>query len=323
MDRIRSIGNIETRITKLLHKVPGYSGYRDKENRRDEDKRVREAVAKDVMNAANRLTQYNSDLSAARELGHISRMEDLVGRVRHLGDRINTASYGYGGIFTERSVDETALDQLRQFDLALQREVESLDAAITHLTGSMPPKDDAVRNVSEELNRLNLLFDSRTEVVNQGKPTRDDKILSLLDTSEEPRPSPLMSVTRGDTLSVLGDNFIANATISLATDQGPLQLIRVGEDENGATWLLGSGVEGIISARLTEQIGEPPAYQTMSRASATVDSESGRQEGVAAQYAARMNESGEVELIVVLGSSARIYRGNEIRDIDVDVYGAA
>lgn len=323
MDKIRNIGNVESRINDLLHKVPGYSGYRDKENRRDEDKRVRESVANDITNSVKRLTQYNADLAAARQLSHLSRVEDLVGRVRHFGDRVRTASYGYGGVFTERSVDEAALDQLRQFDLALQREVASLDIAIENITSEMPPQDDAVRALSEELNRLNLLFDSRTEVVDQGKPTRDDKVLALLDTSEPPKPSPLMTVTRGDTLSVLGDNFVANATISLATDQGPLQLIRVTEEEDGATWLLGSGVEGIISARLTERFVEAPGYQTMSRASATVDTGNGRQEGVAAQYAARTTEDGELELVVVFGGSARVYRGNEIRDIDVEVYGAA
>lgn len=323
MDKIRNIGNVESRISDLLHKVPEYSGYRDKENRRDEDKRIRESVANDVTNSVKRLTQYNADLSAARELSHLSRVEDLVGRVRHFGDRVRTASYGYGGIFTERSVDEAALDQLRQFDLALQREVASLDAAIANTTSSMPPRNEAVRELSEELDRLNLLFDSRTGVVDQGKPTRDDRVLALLDTTGEPKPSPLMSVARGDTLSVMGDNFVANATVSLATDQGPLHLIRVTEEEDGATWLLGSGVVGIISARLTEQFVETPGYQTMSRASATVDTGNGKQEGVAAQFAARMTEDSELKLVVVFGGSARVYRGNEIRDIDVEIYGAA
>jgi hypothetical protein len=323
MDRLRKIGNIESRITELLQKVPGYNGYRDKENRRDEDKRLRDSIANDVQNNVARLTQYNANLSAARELSHLSRVESLVGQLRLLADRIRTASYGYGGIFTEREVDAAALDQLRQFDLALQREVTSLGEEVETLTSSTPPRDDDVRSLSGEIDRLQLLFDTRTEVVDRAKPTRDAKVLELLDTNEPATPSPLLSVSKGDTLSVLGDNFIANATISLATDQGPLQLIRVSEEEGGATWLLGSGVEGIVSARLTESLGEMPPYQTMQRAAATLDTENGRQEGVAVQYAARMTGGGELELTVVFGDSARVYRGNEIRDIDVEVYGAA
>jgi hypothetical protein len=74
---------------------------------------------------------------------------------------------------------------------------------------------------------------------------------------------------------------------------------------------------------LTESTGDVPSYQTMQRASATLDTEQGRQEGVAVQYAARTEGSSQLELTLVIGDSARIYRGNEIRDIDVEVYGAA
>src|SRR5699024_8390400 len=142
MDLLRKMGNLEDKITTLLHKVPGYSGYRDKENRRDEDKRVREAIAADIQQNMDRLTQYNADLSAAREFSSLSRLESLVGQVRLLADRIRTASYGYGGLFTERSVDEAVLDQLRQFDLALQNEANGIESKINTLVGSMPPKDD-------------------------------------------------------------------------------------------------------------------------------------------------------------------------------------
>jgi hypothetical protein len=61
----------------------------------------------------------------------------------------------------------------------------------------------------------------------------------------------------------------------------------------------------------------------MSRASAVVDTETGRQEGIAAQYAIRTSGSNDVEITIVIGDSARAYRGNEISDMDVEVYGAA
>ena len=35
------------RVTSLLNKIPGYSGYKNKESRRDEDKRVREELARE------------------------------------------------------------------------------------------------------------------------------------------------------------------------------------------------------------------------------------------------------------------------------------
>lgn len=310
------------RITNLLNRIPGYTGYRDKENRRDEDKRIREAVASEVTAQLDRMNQYSAELSAEREFEHLSRIESIIGQIRLLGDRIRTASYGYGGLFTERSVDERALDQLRQFDRSLDREVASLGTAMERLTGTMPPDAGAVKALDDEVKRLGRIFDARTTVIDEGKPSRDDQVLALLEITQEKVPSPLLSVKKNETLSVLGDNYIANATIHLSTDEGSIYLVRVSEDQEGATWLMGSDIAGVPSARLTESSTSAPGYQTMSRASANVDTEKGRQEGIAARYALRTGGDQDVDLVIQIGDSARIYRGNEISDLDIEVYGA-
>lgn len=311
------------RISNFLNRIPGYTGYRNKENRRDEDKRIREAIAAEVGAQVDRLNQYAAELSAERELKHLSRIEPLIGQARLLGDRIRTASYGYGGIFSERNVDATALDQLRQFDTSMEREVAGLTAAVEQLTNTMPPNADAAKALNDEVNRLGRLFDARTSVIDEGKPSRDEQVLALLEITEEKAPSPLLSVSRNETLSVLGDNFIANATMRLSTDEGTIHLVRVTEDQENATWLMGSDIPGVPSARLTESGSDAPGYQTMSRASATVDTETGRQEGIAARYALRSGSDTDVELVILIGDSARTYRGNEISDMDIEVYGAA
>ncbi|HWV24000.1 MAG TPA: hypothetical protein VNZ58_07405 [Thermomicrobiales bacterium] len=314
--------SLENRVTSLLHKVPGYTGYRDKEDRRDEDKRLRDAIASEIQQSVDGLTKYNADLSAARELKSLARTETLVGQLRLLADRIHTASYGYGGIFTERSVDGAALDQLRQFDITLQGQVGSLATLVSALSGSTPPKDNDVRALSAEIDRLNLLFSARTDVIDYAKPSRDQQVLDLLDTSQPAAPTPLLSVKRGDTLSVLGDNFVANATITVTTADGPLNLIRVSEEELGATWLLGSGIESMPSARLTESTAGTPDAGTLQRGTAVIDTGKGRQEDVAVQYSSQHDGDG-ISLTLVIGDTSHIYRGNEIRDIDVEVYGAA
>lgn len=323
MDRLRNTGSVEARITDLLHKVPGYAGYRDKENRRDEDKRLRDSIADDIQVFIDRLTKYNADLSANRELKALAPTESLIGQLRLLADRIRTASYGYGGLFSERDIDGTALDQLRQFDLALKNETTDLSTRIDTISRSIPPQNDDVRALSEEIERLNLLFSERSNVVDAGKPTRDEKVLKLLDVEQKDIPSPLLSVSKGDTLAILGDNFIANATILLSTSTGPLNLIRTSADEDNATWLLGSGVDTVPSAQLMESPGTAPSAHTAQPGTATIDTEKGYQEGVAVQYSVNISESGEIVLTLVLGDSTRTFRGNEIRDIDVAVYGTA
>lgn len=320
---IRSkIGDVEGRITNLLHEVPGYSGYRDKESRRDEDKRLRDAIALDVRNLVDTLTRYNSELAAERDFESLNRLEDVVNSLRLLGDRIRTASYGYGGIFADVDVNESALDQLRQFDLALERDVTNLEQELSTLTRSMPPKDDDVRAFGNEIERLQTVFDGRSEVITNAQPTRDSRVLELLETPDQAPPSPLLMINRGDTFSVLGDNYLTDATIRVTADDGTIVLARVTGSDEGATWFVASDISGVPTARTTESTGVSGGYQTMSRGVATVDGVNGRQENVPVYYSISTADE-SLELRVSIADQMRMFRGNAIRDIDIEVYGAA
>ena len=108
------------RVERLLNRVPGYTGYRNKESMRDDDRRLRQEIARELTQAIDRLTSVSSRLASERQLSKISTIENTIGRVRHLESRVRTATYGYGGLFSDRSVDEFALQQLKQFEVDLR-----------------------------------------------------------------------------------------------------------------------------------------------------------------------------------------------------------
>lgn len=313
----------ENFIKGALDRVPGYQGYRDKEDRRDEDKRVREAVAAALNENVDTLTRYNAQLARDRAFEHLTALEAAAGQIRLLADRIRTTSYGYGGIFTDNDVDGSAIEQLRLFDTALLREVDSLSREVQNVTSSEVPNNEARSAMLEELNRLNKLFDSRSTVVDQGKPSKDAETLQLLALPEKLEPSPLLQVKKGDALSVLGDNYIANATITLKTDEGTIILARVSTDQEGATWLLGSDVSGLQSAQLTEAGADSGGYQTMSSAKGVVDTENGTEQDVAARYSYRNVGDNRVEFSLALGDTIKQFTGSTIVDKDIEHYGVA
>ena len=107
------------RVASWLGKVPGYSGYKNKETRRDEDKRVREELAREYGQYAQRLTDLQGELVRSHRLTDIGTTERLERSLRLFADRVRVATYGYGGLFSDRSIDERALDQLQAFDRAL------------------------------------------------------------------------------------------------------------------------------------------------------------------------------------------------------------
>ena len=96
----------------ILNMIPGYSGYRAKESRRDEDKQVRLELARQYDLVAQRLTDVQGDLVRNQRFAEIGNVERLERSLRLFSDRLKTATYGYGGLFSDRPIEEHALDQM-------------------------------------------------------------------------------------------------------------------------------------------------------------------------------------------------------------------
>lgn len=316
---------MQERIEGLLNRIPGYDGYRSKENRRDEDKRVREASADALVAIVDQLTRKNAALVAERNLTNVSRLERLVGQTRLLADRIRTATYGYGGIFTERSVDEFVLDQLRQFDATFQSELQSLGAtAQAIVAGTSPQADPDFAAFETELNRLSIVFDGRSQVIDTARPTQDQQVLDLLNTAEPPKPSPLSGIGVGETFSVLGDNYMVDATVTLADGNLGMTLARVSGDRAGeGEWFMGSTDPEVGSAQLNE-IGTAERGTGQGRpARVTIRSSKGTEDEVAGRYILTSGSDGAIEFTYSVGAETRHFTGRKVNDIDIERFGTA
>lgn len=312
---------MQERVEGWLAKVPGYSGYRSKEDRRDEDKHVRVAIAQEIDRVVEQLTRTGSALAAKRELGNIQTIETLIADTRHLGDRIRNATYGYGGIFTERSVDEGALEQLRRFDLVLQRQVDTLAGLAASVGGQAGI--DAYRT---KLVDIGDLFATRSHVVDEGRPSQDARALELLQAPVEQKPSVLLDVHVGDALSVLGDNFTADATITLKVGTATIKLIRIaGNEGDGERWLMGSSAVDVWPSADLREVSSAtaivPVSTTSSPASLSLEGPQGKQNDVPASYAIDANDDA-VTLEISMGGESRTFTGTKLNDIDIDVYGS-
>jgi len=316
---------IVQKVETLLDKVPGYAGYRSKEDRRDDDRRLREAIAGGLDVTVSTLTRVSADLARQRKLTHISTVERLVGATRLLADRVRSASYGYGGIFSDRSIDEFALEQMRQFDATFQSDAQSLDALVNRIAASPEgPLEADIDEYQAELNRLGLLFDARGEVVESARPNRDAAVLDLLEPRKAPKPSPIIAISVGDALSIMGDNYIVDATVAFAEPDRQLTISRIeGSGDTASHWLLGGTPDDMSSARLTE--GEPgtadPATGRPAEARVTTRTET--RTGVAARYGYTAQPDGAVSFWYALGGESRSFTGTTLEDSDVEIYGQA
>lgn len=312
------------RIEGLLSKVPGYNGYRQKESMRDDDRRLREEMARSLDQAVSDLTALGRQLASNRQLNSISLVEDTVMRTRHLANRVRAASYGYGGIFSDRSVDEHALAQLKAFDVAFQDRVASLAGDITAAASRPTVSPESLIAIQQELAELNKLFDARGDVIETATPAQDQDVLELL---EKPRSigeneRRLLNLRRGGTISILGDNYQVSAHIAVVTQAGA-PAVTLARLDDSQEWLAvvddGSAVQ---TWRVTES-DSSVAMVTGKSGSASVSGPQGERSDVPAKYdvtVAGTAGAATVEIHLGLAGNGSSYSGAPVPLIDITVF---
>ena len=315
---------IDRKIRDTLNAIPGYGGYRSLEDRRDDDKRVRETIATEIAASGAFLTSAGSKAVEARKLNQVSAIERLVGDTRHLADRVRSATYGYGGLFSSRDVSAAVLDQMKQFDDAFLTEAATLQD-IAQTIGSATPGEANLEAYEAEIDRLQRLFTERSKIVDTAQPSRDAEVLNLL---EPPAPlalSPVVGLARGDAFSILGENYLVDALVIIGEGDQRLVLARIGENSGGQTeWLLGGNTATVPTARLVQTGTTAPAtISTPRRGEATIVTAADTQRNVPIQYEVATGGGSDVTFWYTIGTETRVLSGPSVVDGDIVVYGQA
>jgi phage shock protein A len=230
---------LEARVREALDRIPGYRGYRLKEERRDADRRVRAAVADAYATELTRIERIGRDLANARRLGEIAAVERASQAIRHYIDRVRSVTPGYGGLFGDRDIDGVALDQLRLFDEGLLVGVEEIRPAIDRLEQAFaageplaPAADELARTIEEQLTRL----DRRNDVIETGRALSHDSVVAALKPLSEIMPPEVFSAQSGDAISILGDDFLVSGKIDVDGRPLSFRLFRIARDPE--EWLM-------------------------------------------------------------------------------------
>jgi hypothetical protein len=154
---------------RLSGKIPGYSGYVDKERRRDTDKRQRELLADRVRGLKAPLNEVMRELSTGGRLFEIGPVDHLTKKLDRVENRIRYASYGYSGFFDVVKIQQTQLDAIYQFDLSLVEQVDALEAKVNELKSNAGTADGlkaAAAAAEGAIDQLEHTFDGRYNAVN-------------------------------------------------------------------------------------------------------------------------------------------------------------
>ncbi|MFC2173645.1 hypothetical protein ACFLU6_13610 [Acidobacteriota bacterium] len=152
-------------LEKIADNLPGIKGYRDKEQRRDTDKRLREYIADQIDGVRKDLSDIQSILAGEGKLPLLDDVDKLDRRLQQAADEIRFASYGYAGLFDAVKIREQELDEIYQYDAALLDVVDHLKLSLTKLDPSTVTMDD-IKGFGGELKELEQKIAGRKQIFN-------------------------------------------------------------------------------------------------------------------------------------------------------------
>lgn len=158
----------QRKLEELAGRLPGFGGYKRKEQRREADKLLRMHVARECERVLDRVNDVQEELSREGELRLLMVLERAVTKLQLLIDRLKTASYGYAGVFDALKVDEDVLDRLYAFDQEILQDVEEMSGLVDELEqfeGTDEDRDALAKQLVNGLVELNNTFSHRQDVI--------------------------------------------------------------------------------------------------------------------------------------------------------------
>ena len=153
---------------KLLSYIPGFSGYVERQNRRDADKLLRETVARRFEEQWSRASNLQADMVSQSLYSHVDDMEKAALALRTFIDKISKAARGYSGMFDAVKINEKELESIYQFDAAFFDLAEQIKRALDNVEASLGDEaalPAAIRNITTLARLAVETFDRRSEVV--------------------------------------------------------------------------------------------------------------------------------------------------------------
>lgn len=322
---------LERQVGGILDRIPGYRGYRAKEDRRDADRRVREHVVAAFTAEADRVGAIAQQLADQRRLTEIGPVDDFAQTLRHFVDRVRTATYGYGGLMGDRDVDASALDQIRLFDEGLLSGIDELRGPIADLETALAQQGNLAgpaRAGTAIARNLLARFDLRSEVVETGKAVSQESVLRVLQPGSFLATPAAYGLSEGEALAILGDDFIVRGKILVDAGQQSFRLFQLTDDAAGE-WLFAPFDPTRGLARVTPTAAPVSTAAASGSAQSSSGSGDGEVIGASGSSGARpvrfvvtsVDGDGQFTVVLDWGSERQAFAGRAVHPNDVEIFG--
>ncbi|MDX9992723.1 MAG: hypothetical protein RBS68_11850 [Anaerolineales bacterium] len=156
-------------IKKLFSRIPGFSGYIERTNRRAADKLLRDTVAQRFEELYKRSSRLQADIVGAGGIEYVDDLEKASLQIRIFADKIRNATYGYSGFFDAVKINEEELTKIYEFDSAFFEIADQINNALDTVEGNIGQEEGlpaAIRNVVSIAREATATFERRYQIIN-------------------------------------------------------------------------------------------------------------------------------------------------------------
>jgi len=154
-------------LSNIASKIPGFSGYINREERRKSDKLLRDTISARFAEQVRRISELQQEFISSGEIMYVDDLEKAALKLRTFADRIKTASRGYSSLFEAVKINEAELDKILAYDNALLDMSDEVGAAIDHVQASIGTDglQASIRNLAQTSQKCIDAYNRRDEVV--------------------------------------------------------------------------------------------------------------------------------------------------------------
>jgi hypothetical protein len=147
-------------LEKVLHKIPGFRGYYERELRRDSDRLQRDFIVKQMRKVKSGLSALLQAASRQKDFD-LLQVLDLFGKSldKSIGE-IRYADQGYSGFFDLIKIREAELDAVYEWDAKIA-EMAIRFAEEFKNTAALPLESSRLDALREHLDQINAAFEQR------------------------------------------------------------------------------------------------------------------------------------------------------------------
>jgi hypothetical protein len=157
-------------LKKIQSFIPGFRGYRRKEDLRDADRMLRMQLADRLSKERRGLEECRGMLVSSYGSAELDVIGGLINQFKKVEGVVTHAEMGYSGIAADIQIKEDALDKMYEFDVAMIDHIASINASIGSLKNSLMAADEPtshkdLMNIKARITDFEDQFDRRMNVI--------------------------------------------------------------------------------------------------------------------------------------------------------------